>query len=54
MSKGLILLSVTSVGVGGLVWYVHKQQREERERMYDGVVRDLERQNYRKQQQKPT
>ena len=45
----LALLGVVSIGTATTVWYVHFSQAEERRRMYEGVKRDIERQQRRKQ-----
>lgn len=34
----------------GIVGYVHYRQQEDRQKMHDGVVRDIERQHMRKTQ----
>ena len=49
LMKGRILFGVTALGTIGGVYYVHKLQMDERERMYDGVLRDLERQRKRRE-----
>ena len=41
------ILSLAVVGSFSLIYYVHKEQESERERLHDGVVRDLERQKYK-------
>lgn len=41
---GCVIVSV------GIVGYVHYRQQEERQKMHEGVVRDIERQHMRKSQ----
>jgi hypothetical protein len=33
----------------GIIYYVHNQQEVERQQMHRGVMRDIQRQEYRKQ-----
>lgn len=46
--RGKVFFFATTVLTAGGVYYVHKLQVDERERMYDGVLRDLERQRLKK------
>ena len=44
-----LLVTVTTASLTG-IWYVHYRQTEDRARMYEGVKRDIERLERRKQQ----
>ena len=40
---GVIALAVVVVGVGGIVSFVHENQKQERKNMRQAVYRDIER-----------
>ena len=44
----LTLLASVVISVG-TIYYVHNQQEVERERMHEGVTRDIQRQQYKQQ-----
>ena len=44
-----LILGSSVVGTVTLIYYVHRSQEEERARLHEGVVRDLERQRYKAQ-----
>lgn len=52
MRWGLALLLGSAAVTGGVLGYVHWEQRAARERMWQGVVRDLERQQARREQRR--
>ncbi len=50
MSRKASLTLLASVVVSiGIIYYVHNQQEVERQKMHSGVIRDIQRQEYRKQ-----
>lgn len=49
-SVGRIIFASSLLGTGAIVYLVHSSQMAERARMYDGVLRDVERQERKKQQ----
>jgi len=50
MSRKATLTLLASVVVSvGIIYYVHNQQEVERQKMHSGVIRDIQRQEYRKQ-----
>jgi hypothetical protein len=50
MRLGRVALAGTLLVTGGVVWVVHNNQKAERERMFEGVKRDMERQRLKKLQ----
>lgn len=51
MTKGHWVLAATVAITGAVVFVVHSSQKQERERMFGGVIRDLERQKWKQEQQ---
>ena len=49
--KGRLVFAASLAGTAGIVYLVHSNQTAERQRMYEGVLRDMERQK-RKQEAK--
>jgi len=47
LSKASITLLTSVVVSIGVIYYVHNQQEVERQQMHNGVIRDIERQQYR-------
>jgi len=43
-----VTLALTSVGALGIIWAVHSGQVEDRAKLHQGIVRDLERQEKKK------
>jgi protein PET117 len=48
LKASLTLLASVVISVG-TIYYVHNQQEVERQQMHSGVIRDIQRQQYRKQ-----
>ena len=42
--KGKLIFAGSLLGTAGIVYIVHSNQKAERRRMYEGVLRDMERQ----------
>lgn len=49
--KGPAVLASAAVGAAYLVYHVHFQQTDDRTRMREGIVRDLERQRLKKEKE---
>ena len=47
--SGRLVFGLSLAVAGGVVWAVHRAQSEERARMFGGVLRDLERQERRRE-----
>lgn len=43
-----VTLLLTSVGALGIIWGVHSEQVEDRAKLHQGIIRDLERQEKKK------
>ena len=54
MRWGRVVLGGTVLATAGMVFVVHRNQKDERSRMFDGVLRDLERQEAKKKQHNAT
>ena len=48
LSKASATLMVSAALSVAAIWYVHRQQEIERQRMHSGVIRDIERQQLKK------
>ena len=49
--NGKVVLALSLVATGAVVALMHRNQRAERARMFDGVLRDVERQRAKAREQ---